>query len=130
MMTHERRKELWEARLRIEEVRFFLEENLHNVTLQEETVKLEMVVHRGEDYIARGVQIHSHLQWIQDGDESSKLFFNLLKRKVVVERVLSLRKEDESLAKDPSTVRGMFGLHLKKIFSPYTLTNYVGCYKC
>jgi hypothetical protein len=36
----------------------FLEEDLHNVTLQEEATKLEMVVRIREDYIARGARVH------------------------------------------------------------------------
>jgi len=41
----------------IEEICTFIEEELHNVTGQEEDAKLEMVVHKGEDYITRGAQI-------------------------------------------------------------------------
>jgi len=102
MMARKRRKELWVARQKLEEVCIFLEEDIQNVALQEEAAKLEMVVRKGEDYIARGARIRSRLQWIQEGDEGSKFYFDFLKRKVAADRVLGLRRSDGSLAEDPS----------------------------
>jgi len=54
MMACKWRKELWATRLRLEEINIFLEEDLYNVILQEDTAKLETFVGKGEDYIARG----------------------------------------------------------------------------
>jgi hypothetical protein len=50
-----------DAQLRLEEVRILLEEDLHNVVLQEDVARLEMVVHQEDDYIAKGAQGYSHL---------------------------------------------------------------------
>jgi hypothetical protein len=47
-----------------------------------------MIVHKGEDYIARGAWVCFRSQWIQDGDEGPKFFFDFLKRMVVANRVL------------------------------------------
>lgn len=124
-MARRRRKDLRDAHCRLEEVCIFLEEDLHNVTLQEEVAKLEMIVRKGEDYIARGAQIRARLQWLQDGDEGFKFFFNFLKRKVVADRVLGLHRADGSLAEDPTEVKDMFGLHFQNILSPYALTDQV-----
>ena len=52
-----------------------------------------MVVHK-EDYIAKGDRVRDKLQWIQEGNEGSKFFFDFLKRKVVTYRVLGLGRED------------------------------------
>jgi hypothetical protein len=52
-----------------------------------------MVVHK-EDYIAKGDRVRAKLQWIQEGNEGSKFFFDFLKRKVVTDRVLGLGRED------------------------------------
>jgi hypothetical protein len=104
MMVHKWRKHFQEARGRLEEVHIFLEEDIHNVTLQEKAMKVEMDVCRGEDYIVRGAQVCSCLSWIQDGDEGSKFFFYFLKRKVVADKVLGCHKDDESFTEDPSKV--------------------------
>jgi len=45
---------------RLEEIHIFLEEDLHNVTIQEEAVKLEFAVIIGEDYIAKGQPKNKH----------------------------------------------------------------------
>lgn len=86
-MARKRRKEMRVARLRLKEVRIFLEEDLHNVVLQEDAAKLDLVVRKGEDYIARGARVRSRLQWIKEG-EGSNFYFHFLKRKVVADRVL------------------------------------------
>jgi len=52
---------LQEAIFRLEEIHIFLEEDLHNVTIQEEAAKLEFAVIIGEDYIAKGVCVCSCL---------------------------------------------------------------------
>lgn len=49
------------ARQRMDEVHIFLEEDIHNVTLQEEATKLEMTMRRGEDNIANDTKVYSHL---------------------------------------------------------------------
>jgi hypothetical protein len=54
-------KELQEVRFRLEEICIFLEEDLHNVTIQEEAVKLEFAVIIGEGYIAKGGHVCSCL---------------------------------------------------------------------
>jgi hypothetical protein len=64
MMAFKWRKELWATQLMIDEICIFVEEDLHNVTLQEEVVKLDMVVPKGENYISSGAQVFSHIQWI------------------------------------------------------------------
>jgi hypothetical protein len=43
----------------LEEVHTFLEEDLHNIVLQEDATWLELVVHREEEYIARGAWVCS-----------------------------------------------------------------------
>jgi hypothetical protein len=48
-----------------------------------------MVVQK-EDYIDKGAQVRDKIQWIQEGNEGSKFFFDFLKRKVVTDRVLGL----------------------------------------
>jgi len=62
------------------------------LTLQENAMWLEMVVCKGEDYIATVSHVHSQLQWTQEGDEGSKFYFDYLKRKVALDRVLGLHK--------------------------------------
>lgn len=57
IMTQKRRKGMWMAWQRLEEVHIFLEEDLHNLTLQDKVAKLKMDVHLSEDYIARHAQI-------------------------------------------------------------------------
>ena len=54
--VQKRRKELQDAWIRLEEVRIFLDEDLHNVGVQEDATKLDMVVHKGEEYIAKGLR--------------------------------------------------------------------------
>jgi hypothetical protein len=57
------------------------------------------------------------LQWIREGDEGSKFYFDFLKKMVVVDRVLGLHRVDESLVEDPTKIKGMFGLHFQFFFS-------------
>lgn len=109
MIACRRRRELKEARSRLEEVRIFLEENSYNVSLQEEAAKLEMAIRKAEDYIARGAKIRARLHWIQEGDEGSKFFFSFLKRKVAADRVIGLRRGDGSITEDPAEIKDMFG---------------------
>ena len=90
MIARRRRKELRDARSRLEEVRTFLKEDMFNVSLQEEAAGLEMSVRKAEDYIARGARIRARLQWIREGDEGSKFYFNFLKRKLMSDRVIGL----------------------------------------
>ena len=61
MMAHQRRRELWDTRQNMKDVRIFLEEDIHNITLQEDTAKLELTIRRGEEYIARGARVFSQL---------------------------------------------------------------------
>jgi hypothetical protein len=53
--------ESWMARQKLEQVHIFLEEDIHNVALQEEVAKLEMVVTKGEHYIVWGARIWSRI---------------------------------------------------------------------
>jgi hypothetical protein len=64
MMAYRHKKELWVAWFRTKEVLIFIEENLHNVTLQEEAMKLDMEVHKCEDYISKSTRIYTNLKWI------------------------------------------------------------------
>jgi hypothetical protein len=50
---------------------------------------------------------------------------DFLKRNVAANRILSLCSSDESLAKHPTEVKCMFGLHFQNTFSPYALTDCV-----
>lgn len=59
LIAHKRR-ELKDARKQLKEARIFLEEDLHNVLLQKEVARLELVIRK--KYIARGTRIHSLLQ--------------------------------------------------------------------
>jgi len=61
MVTHKCRTTLREARQQLEEVQTLLEEDLHNITLQEDTSRLEMVVRKEEEYIARGARVCARL---------------------------------------------------------------------
>lgn len=47
-------------------------------------------MHKEEEYIVQGDWTHSHVQWIYEGNEGSNLFFNFIKKKVIVDRVLGL----------------------------------------
>jgi hypothetical protein len=71
-------------------VHILLEEDLNKSTLQEDATQFEMVVHKEEYYIARGAQVRSLLQWMQQGDERDKLFFEFLKRKFVADKFIGL----------------------------------------
>jgi len=93
MIARRRRKEMRDARNKLEEVCTFLEEDLFNVSLQEEVAKLEMSLRKVEDYIARGARIRARLHWIQEGDKGSNFFFDFLKRKVMADRVIGLHRE-------------------------------------
>jgi hypothetical protein len=46
-MTHKRQKELQDARLRLEEACIFHDEDIHNVVLEEDAIKLEIVICKG-----------------------------------------------------------------------------------
>jgi hypothetical protein len=59
------------------------------------------------------------LQWIKEGYEGSKFYFEFLKRKLVADRVLSLHTIEGSLVEDPTKVKDMFGFHFQNIISPY-----------
>jgi hypothetical protein len=50
------------------------------------------------------------------GRWGSKFFFDFLKKKVVVDRVLGLARLDGSLEEDLVEIRGMFGIHFQNIF--------------
>lgn len=115
LIAHKRR-ELKDARKQLKEARIFLEEDLHNVLLQKEVARLELVIRK--KYIARGTRIHSLLQWIDKGDVGSKFYFYYLKRKVSSKRVLGLWRDDGSMEEDSSKIRNIFGLHFQNIFSP------------
>jgi hypothetical protein len=45
----------------------------------------------------------------------SKFYFDFLKRKLVVDWVLSIRQANDSLAKDPFEIKGMFNSHFQTI---------------
>ena len=47
MMARKRSKDLLVARQQLEEVHIFIEEDMHNVALQEDAARLEMRVRRG-----------------------------------------------------------------------------------
>jgi hypothetical protein len=73
-------------------------------------------------------------QWIQEGNQGSKLYFDFLKRKVVVNRVLGLHRVNGYLVEDLAKVKGMISSHFQNIFSPYALTDGVvvskdACYR-
>ena len=110
MMGCRWRKKLWVDRKRLEEVCIFIKEDIHNVTLQKKAMELKMAARRGEEYIASGARVCSHIQWIKEGDEGSKLYFDFLKQKVVVNKVLGLPQVDGSLVEDPFEVQGMLVL--------------------
>jgi hypothetical protein len=59
IMAPKERKELWVTRQKMEVYTFV--EDIHNVVLQEEPEKLEMMVRRGEDCMAQGAIIHSDI---------------------------------------------------------------------
>lgn len=128
MIARKRRRELREARRKLEEVHIFLEEDLHNTVLQEDAARLELVVRREEESIARGARVRARLQWIQEGDEGSKFFFSFLKKKVVADRVLGLCRVDGSLEEDPTKIQGMFGDHFQNMFFSLPLVRFsCGC---
>jgi len=52
MIVRKHRRELREARQKLEEVCILLEEDLHNITLQEDATQFEMVVRNEENYIS------------------------------------------------------------------------------
>jgi hypothetical protein len=79
------------------------------------------VVCKEEDYIARGARVRAQLQWIQEGDEGCKFFFDFLKKKVVADRVLGLCRDDGTLEENPTGIRGMFSGHFQNIFSSFHL---------
>jgi hypothetical protein len=60
-----------------------------------------MEVQQVENYLAKGVLVHSHIQWIQEGDKGSIFYFDFLKQKVAVESVLGLRRTNGSFVEDP-----------------------------
>lgn len=82
----------------------FLEEYLHNIVLREDATWLELIVHRDEEHIPRGARVHAHFQWIQEGNEGSKFFFDFLNKKVVVDKVLGLHRVDGSMEEDPTKI--------------------------
>jgi hypothetical protein len=45
----------------------------------------------------RGTRVHAKLQWLQERDEDSEFFFDFLKKKVAADKVLSLRRDNDSL---------------------------------
>jgi len=78
--------------------------------------------------------VRARLQWIQEGDEVSKLFFDFQKKKVIADRVLGLCRSDGSLEEDLIEIRGLFGDHFHNIFSPYRFSDSIvaarnACYK-
>jgi hypothetical protein len=79
------------------------------------------IVEREEVYIDKGAKGHARLQRIREGNESSKFFFDFLKKMVVVNQ----SAYDGSLKEDPSKIQGMFRGHFRNIFSPYPLTKTV-----
>jgi hypothetical protein len=40
---------------------------------------MEHFIRSKEEYVARRTRVHSSLQWIQEGDEPSKFYFDSLK---------------------------------------------------
>ena len=73
-----------------------------------------MVVHK-EDYIAKEDLVRAKLQWIQEGNEGSKFFFDFLKRKVVTDKVLGLWREDGIFEDNQIEIWDMFSCHFKNI---------------
>lgn len=56
MMAHKWRKELWESKIRLEEIHIFLEEDLQNTPLQEEVVNRVLDLRRMDDLLAKVLQ--------------------------------------------------------------------------
>lgn len=117
MNAGKHKKAIWKARKQLEEVCVFLEDSLHNYVLQEEVALLESTIRREEEYITREARVYAKLQWIQEGDEVSKIVFDFLKKKVIVDKMLWIHRDDGSLEEDPFGIRGMFSGHFKNIFS-------------
>lgn len=114
------------ARQRLREVHIFLEVLL-NLTLLEEATKLDMVVCCTNGYIDGGAWVPSCPQWINEGNEGCKFYFDFLKQKVVAERVLGLCWVDGSLAEDPvddwtsgPNVQGSQGTNLSQLIESLT----------
>ena len=78
------------------------------------------MLHKEEVCIDQGAQIHSHLQWIQDGDKDSKFFFNFLNKNIVVESVLGLLQVDFHLKKTQMVFKVCF-VSIFRIFFHLTL---------
>jgi hypothetical protein len=96
------------------------------VTLQEEAIKLKMVIIK-DMMIFLGVLGFIHVfSGIKRGEESSKFYFDFLKRKVVANGMLRLGRLDGSLVEGPSKVKGMFSSHFQNSFSPYARIDGVG----
>lgn len=117
MIAPKKIKELSKARQQLEEVNIFLEEDLHNVTLQEEATKLEMVVHRGKDYINRVLRpLHVFSGFRREVKTPSSILTSLSGRWLPIGCLVSV---------------GMMALllrtllrseHFQNIFAPYVLT--------
>jgi hypothetical protein len=93
-----------------------LEEDLHNIALQEEASYLEVVICKDEEYITKGASVSAPLQWIDEEDVDSKFCFDYLKHKASSKRVPGLCKDGGSLEEDTSKIR--LGC-ISKIFSPH-----------
>jgi hypothetical protein len=77
MVACSRRKRKKQARKKLAEIHTILEEDLHNVSLQEAS-KEEQVLRRMEEYHAHGAKIQAQPQWVREGDEPSKYYFDFL----------------------------------------------------
>jgi len=59
MIARKHRQLLQEASQKLEKVCIFIEEDLHNCVFQEAAPRLELAVHKEEEYIAKGARICS-----------------------------------------------------------------------
>jgi hypothetical protein len=59
MITCKRMRELQEAKRQLKKVHTLLEEDLHNISLQEDVARLKTVVRKEEEDISKREQVHA-----------------------------------------------------------------------
>lgn len=67
-----------------------LEEDIHNTQIQAEVLKLEHFNHCEEDCKVSVVRVKASLHWMMEGDESSKFYFNFLKKNNSFENIFGV----------------------------------------